>query len=266
MAEIRNLAADGVTLQSQQTWGPFISGLVEVRSTKIKFAIENISNRVLGATPFSVLVFAIQQNGTNDGDDFYWTAVDPNGTLSRPWGPDAASAPRVVVSAGGGAWVYSGTGEHGVVITAYNGTGETVVSDETTFTISVETKTATYTWVKQVSPLPIPTGYKIYRRDGAGDLGLVGTVLQAASPSFADDGSETPGVAPPIGNTTGGAGPAYGTVPADGAFTQADKSVAAGGLGLAIGQQWFFYGQVRVPAATSEVGNRRTLSLGSVES
>lgn len=262
MAVIKHLASDGATQQAQQTWGPFVSGLVEVRSTKIKFGIENIDSRVLGASPFSSIFLEIQQTGTNDGNLFYFTAADSNNTLSKPWGIGANGAPIVLVTAGSGVW--STTGTYGVTIVATNATGETIGSVEATFTISALTQRAQYSWVQT----PFATGYKVFRTDTPGTYGastLRATIIGGAVITFLDDGSATVAGTLQSDNTTAGAGPDYGTVPLDGAFDQTNKVIAVTPTGLAIGQQWFYYAQVRVPAATSDVGNRRTLKVTPVE-
>lgn len=262
-AEIKHLAADGATAQAQQTWGPFVSAAVEVRSDKIKFGIENIGTRVIGGSPFTTLVLEIQQIGTNDGWTFYYTAVDPDGTLSKPWGMGTAGAPTVSLLGSGG--VFAGTGTYGYEVTATNVTGQTIGSTEATATISAVTQRVTLTWVQT----PGATGYKVYRTATPGTYTtptLIATIVGGATVTYTDDGTAASAGVPPSVNTTGGAGPAYGTVPADGSFSQADKTIATGGTGLAIGQQWFYWAQIRVPAATSEIGNRRTLNVTPVES
>jgi hypothetical protein len=260
MAEIRHLNADGATTQAQQTWGPFVSGAVEVDSDKIKFGVENIGTRALGGTPFSQLLLEIQQIGTNDGFTFYYTALDSAGTLSKPWGIGAGGAPIVSLSGGGS----FSAGTYGVVIVAKNATGKTIGSTELVFTASSGQK-ALYTWVQT----PGATGYEVYRTSTPGVYGastLRAVISGGAIITYSDDGSATTSGTPPTVNTSGGAGPAYGTPPVDGSFDQTDKTIAVGPAGLAVGQQWFYWAQIRVPAATAEVGNRRTLNVTPVES
>ena len=271
---VRHYDADGATQLNQQEWGQIISDLVEVDATPRKFALENIDSRVVGASPFSGIVLRHEQVGTNDGHTFLYTAYDPNGTLSRPWGPDDESAPRVTLASPYGAWVYSGIGEKGVVMTAVtmdvygNVIGETNPSDEQVFTITAETQTATYTWVKQVAPMPIPGGYRVYRRDGTGALGLIATVLQASDPEYVDDGTILPGAAPPADNTTGANATAYdpyGEPPDPGDFDKTDKTIATAPGGMAIGRQWFYYAMLTIPEGTGSVGNRRAYRLAPKE-
>ena len=263
MAEIKHIAADGATAQAQQTWGPFVSGTIEVRSTKIKFGVENVGTRVLGISPFAQLALAIKQAGTNNGHTYYYTAADPNGTLSKPWGTSTGGSPVVTFQIGGGVW--GATGTYGVKIAATNATGETIGCTEATFTISAVTQKATYTWVQT----PGATGYKVYRTATPGTYGattLRATIGGGATVTYQDDGSATGAGTPRTDNTTGGVGPAYGTVPIDGNFSQTDKVIASAPTGLAIGQQWFYWAQVRIPAASSEIGNRRTLNVTPLES
>jgi hypothetical protein len=260
---VKHLAADGATEQSQQTWGPFVSGDSEVDSDPIKFGVENVDGRVLGTTPFTGLFLEIVQSGTNDGYTFYFTADDPNGTLSKPWGLGTSGAPSISVGGSGGSWGTTGT--YGIKITALNATGETIGSVEGTFTISGTGQKATYTWVQT----PGATSYKIYRTDSPGTYGASTfrtTVSGGATDTFQDDGTATSSGTPPSANTTGGAGPEYGDAPDDGDFSADALTIAlAAGGGLAIGQQWFYWARIKVPAATSEVGNTRTLNITPTE-
>jgi len=261
-AEVKNLASDGATSIVQQTWGPFVSGLTEVFSTKIKFGVENVGSRALGGTPFSLLLLEILESGTNDGFEFYFTAPD-TATLSKPWGIGASGAPIVSVGGSGGVW--SGTGTFGYTVTATNATGETIGSVEAQAVITATTQKATLTWVQT----PGATGYNVYRTATPGTYGastLRATIVGGSTVTFVDDGSATTTGTPPAVNTTAGTGPVYGTPPADGSFDQTNKIIATGPGGLAIGQQWFYWAQVRVPAATSELDNRRTLNVTPIES
>ncbi len=263
---VKYCSADGATQIGEQAWGQWISDIAEVDATPAKFALENIDARAVGASPFSGIELRIKKDGLNDGDAFYYTASDPNGTLSRPWGP-AGSAPSAAVAAGGGAWVYSGTGDKGVVVTAYSAHGETPASDEQSFTITDPFQTATYTWVKQSAPAPI--GYRVYRRDGAtGALGLIAQVLQSAPASWDDDGSVLPGAPPPTDNRTAANATAYdpyGEPPATENFTKTAKAIASAPAGLAIGQQWFWYSTLKIPAGTDATGNTRVVRIEPTE-
>ena len=260
MAEIRHLNADGATTQALQSFGPFVSGLLEVRSDKVKFGVENVDDRALGASPFAQLLLEIEQVGSNDGFNFYFTADDSALTISKPWGTDPGGAPTVSLSSGG-SFV---TGSYGVKIVAKNATGKTIGSTEATFDATTGQK-ATYGWVQT----PGATGYEVHRTDTPGTYGastFVALISSGATITYVDNGGATSSGSVPTVNTTGGAGPTYGTPPVDGAFDQTDKVIAVAPDGLAVGQQWFYWAQIRVPAATSEVGNRRTLNVAPVES
>lgn len=265
MAEIRHLNKDGATTQALQSFGPFVSGATEVRSDKVKFGVENVDDRPLGATPLAQLLLEIEQVGSNDGFNFYFTADDGSGTISKPWGTGDGGAPTVAITAAGAGGVWGSTGTKGVKIVAKNATGKTIGSTELTFLIDDTTKKATYTWVQT----PGATGYEVHRTDTPGTYGAStfrALVTPGSTITFQDDGSATSAGSVPADNTTGGAGPTYGTPPADGSFDQTDKVIALAPNGLAVGQQWFYWAQIRVPAHTAEVGNRRTLNVAPVES
>ena len=252
MATVRHYSADGATLITNQDFGTLVSGVIEVDSTRRKFALENIADRPLGEyPPFSSLLLTIQAVGDNDGAVFYYTATDPNGTLSKPWGP-TDSAPDVTVSLDAGYW--GSTGTKGVVVTALNATGETVAGGERTFNITDLSQIAAVDWEQT----PGATSYRVYFTDTPGDYSAAKyvTVSPGATTTVDLDGIGTPG-SPPSANTTGGAGPGYGTPPAIGSFSQVDKSIGA----LAIGQQWFYYAVVRVTPGASAIGNRRAVRV-----
>lgn len=264
MADIKHLAADGASAQLQQSWGPFASGLTEVRSSKLKFAIENISNRKLGSSPFANISLVIVQVGVNDGYTYYYTAADNTGTISKVWGATADGSPLVTIGSGGAGGVWGSTGTKGVRIVSKNATGKAIGSTEATFTIDDTTKKATYNWVQT----PGATGYEVHRTDTPGTYGastLRATIGSGATVTYLDDGAATGAGAIQADNTTGGAGPTYGTAPVDGNFAQTNIVIATDPTGLSIGQQWFYWAQIRVPAATSEVGNRRTLKVTPTE-
>ena len=259
---VKHLASDGFTEQAQQSWGPFLSGATPVVSAKVKFGVENVDGRALGATPLVGLFLKIVQVGLNDGNAYYFTSIDTSNTLSKPWGNGADGSASVAVGGTGGVWAATGT--YGVTITALNATGETIGSTEATFTITALTQKATYTWVQT----PGATMYKVYRTSSPGTYGastLRATIGSGSTISFQDDGTATTAGTPPVANTTGGAGPVYGTPPADASFDQTDKTIATAPAGMAIGQQWFYWAQVQVPANTSEVGNTRTLQVTPTE-
>lgn len=261
-ANIKHLSADGATVIVQQIFPTLVSDAVEVTGTRTKFALENVSTRPLGASPFSGLFLKIESVGSNDGRNFIFTALDPNGTCSKPWGAglDAGGVPNgsptAVVSAAGMGGVWGALQTYGVVITATNALGETIASVQQTFTITVATQKVTYTWTQ----VPGATGYKVYRTATPGTYGattLRATIVGGATTTFEDIGSATGAGIPPLTNTTGGAGPAFGTPPVIGNFAQTDLAIGV----LAIGQQFFYWMVEKVPAGTSEIGNKRTARI-----
>lgn len=258
-ALVRHLSANGRTAISQQNWPTIVSDILEAVSTPLKFAIENRGDRVLGAAPFSGLFLTIEQVGANDGHLYYFTAYDASGTLSRPWGDTPNGAPEAAVGASGDGGVWSGTGLKGVVVTAVNAMGETIASVEATFQITATTQRVTIQWEE----VPGAEGYRVYVTGTPGNYS--GDHLVADESDLDEQGSTTlvydgtaaePG-APPTENTTGGAGPTYGTPPDDSEFDQVNKAIGE----LAIGQQWFYWARLVVPPGTTEVGNRRAVRV-----
>jgi hypothetical protein len=262
---VKHLSADGATTLQQKNWGAFAASLSEeVDSVRLKFAIENNGTRALGVDPFTGFFLSIQQIGTNDGYTFVNFAPDTNGTISKPWGAglDAGGQPNgaptaVDDSAGGSGWG-SGAGTKGVVVTAKNATGETIASNEAVFNVSDVSRRWRYSWF----PVPGATKYEIYRTDTPGTYGA--STFRAenignGNVTFLDDGGATSAGTPPADNTTGGAGPTYGTPPPIGSFTQAPLTVALNsGGGFAVGQQFFYWAALKIPAGTGEEGNTRS--------
>lgn len=238
-----------------------------VLTTPRKIAVENISDRVMGGSPFTGLVMRRRQNGTSDGVSYERIADDPNGTISKPWGLDTdditgvlTGAPTAVVSLSPyGVW--GATGTYGVVITALNAVGETIASVEKTFVISFLTDTVFIDW----AVVPGATHYRVYVTDEPGVYGAYTLVDDTVLTSFTYDGTPPTAGTPPLDNTTGGAAPNYGVDPVDGSFGTADLTIAVAPAGLAVGQQWFFYFRERLPAAASSTGNKRVADLAPTE-
>lgn len=238
-----------------------------VRTTPRKIAVENISDRVMGGSPFTGLVLRRSQNGTSDGISYIRTALDPNGTISKPWGLDTdditgvlTGAPTAdVQSSPYGVWGSIGT--YGAVITALNATGETIASVEKTFVISVVTDIVILDW----AVVPGATHYKVYVTDEPGVYGPYTLVEDTVLTIFTYDGTPASAGTPPEENTTGGAGPNYGTDPVVGDFGTADLTIAVAPAGLAVGQQWFFYFREQLPAAATSTGNKRVGDLAPTE-
>ena len=259
--QVKYLSADGATQITSKTWPQQVSDIAEVLGTPLKFAVENNGARDLGVSPFSGAFLEIEQVGTGDGYLYALTTADPV-TVSRPWGEaedaaeDPTGGPTVVLGATADGGVWGALDTYGYVVVATNATGATIASVETEVVVNDATKRATITWVET----PNATGYKLYRTDVPGTYGantLRATIGSGATVTFVDDGTATGVGTPAVTNTTAGAGPTYGTQPADGAFTVADKAMGV----LAVGQQHFFWARLKIPAGTSEVGNQRTFRI-----
>jgi len=269
-ANIRYRAADGATILAGSTkdLGQVVaSPSAEVDTTSIKVTVENVGDRVVGVSPFASVVLRREQIGSGDGYTFGFSATDPNGTISKAWGAgvdgggvlngaplaaDAGADPYADWAPSGGAGVY------GVVIVAKNSTGKTIASVEVSFNVSDTGHLWQYTWVQT----PGATGYEVHRTPTPGTYGastLVAVIGSGATVTYLDDGDAPTTGTPPLVNTTGGAGPTYGTAPSVGSHTSADKTIAtAGGGGLAVGQQWFFWLIAKIPAGATSIGNKRS--------
>lgn len=261
---------DGATVLagSVKNYGQLLAyAATESDTAAYKVCLENVSDRALGVSPFASLLLKIVQIATGDGASFGFTAADPNGTISKPWGLhlDALNfkdgAPEATL-AGTASGVWGSTGRYGSVVTALTALGETPASVEVTFNVGALTDEWEIEWVQ----VPSATGYKVYRTavDDEGIYGassLVATIGSGATLTYLHLGSAPTSGAPPVDNTTGGAGPNYGTAPSVAAHTAADKTIATAVLGLAVGQQWFFYLMIKLPAGTTASGNTRSFRL-----
>lgn len=258
---VKHFSADGATVLTQNTWGPFVSGAVEVQSSRLKFALENVDARSLGASPFSLVNLEIEQSGTNDGYLYFYTALDTSGTISKPFGAGALGAPTATIVTTGGSFT---PGTYGYKISATNATGETIGSTEVSINVGLATDRVQLNWIQT----PGATGYKVFRTPTPGTYGastLRATIGSGATITYTDDGAATSAGTPRADNTTGGASPTYGTPPAVGSFTQADKLIAAAPTGLRVGEQFFYWAMIKIPALTSELGNTRVLRVLPVE-
>lgn len=265
--------ADGFTIVSGATKddGQIVaSPSVVVFDEAKKMCVENISNRKFGGSPASGAVLRRQQVGSNDGWGFARMAADPNGTISKPWGvavdgsDTLTGGPTAEISGPYGVWL--ATGDYGVVVTAENASGETIASVETVFTVGALTDEFTFAIVQ----VPGATNYRWFITNTPGTYGAYSLAFESGSGAvltFTFDGDLTSLVAgtPPDENTTGGAGPYYGTDPADGTFSTSDLAIATAPAGIAVGQQVFFYYIERLPAGATSLGNKRQFALLPVE-
>ena len=235
-ASARNLDSDGATTITLENWADAFAGVTQ---TPKKFGVENTGTRKLGAPFTTGLEEAIIQVGLNDGSSELRIGLD-TATLSQPW------AMTAVVGPAGGAWGVTGT--RGWKVTAVNATGETIQSFEVTFNPVDVTKKVTLGWANPAGT----TRNRIYRTGTPGTY--VTPSLRAdilAATTFDDDGGALSAGAPPASNTTGGAGPAFGTPPALGTAPVPFTS-------LEIAQQAFYWVNRVIPGATTEDGNPRT--------
>lgn len=238
-----------------------------VLGDKIKFAVENVSDRKMGGTGAGLVLKRLAA-GVSDGVNFIITALDPNGTLSKPWGAALDSglvltgAPTAVRSVGGGSG-WSTTTLYGAVVSAVNATGETIASVEVTFQPLAANDTWAITWLGPTGA----TSYKVFLTTTPGTYGATTLKATIAAPTLTAN-LTSPTVSsgtPRSDNTTGGAGPTYGTPPVDGSFGTGDLTIATAPTGLAVGQQWFAYFRETIPAGTSNLGNKRTMYLFPTE-
>lgn len=219
-----------------------------VTDTPKKYGFQAIGGRTLNS------IVAEIQNAIvgNDGDTELRIAGDTNGTIGPP------TSVVAVVGAAGGVWGSGGT--KGLRIAAINATGETIAQQEITFFVSDTSKEWNYSW----DVVATATGYKLYRTDIPGTYGassLRTTIGSGATNTFVDDGSATGAGQPATANTTGGAGPAYGTPPPDINF-----GIAALAVGNMTNLAFFFLWARRVvTAGTPETGNPRIAFLAARE-
>lgn len=231
---LKHFGADGVTQLTSKSWGPAFAGEAQ---TAAKFWIQNAGDR-----DSLSLSLAILQAGSSDGNSMVRLALD-TATVVPPYGLGSS------LSAAGAGGVFGATGVCEYTVTARNGTGETQGSVPLTVTVDVTTKKVTLTWQQS----PNATGYYVYRTPTPGVYGTStrrATINSGSSTTYVDDGSACSAGTLPSANTTGGAAPAYGTVPTLGAGPLSFGVVKIG--------QWACYWENRViPAGTSGDGNPR---------
>lgn len=225
----RHYSADGNIVITSLSWGNVNAG---TSVTSRKFFIQNVGDRDLTG-----LVFDFVQVGSGDGFVYMKWAAD-TATLSCPWGFSAT-----VVASGG---TIPAATTYYYRITGINATGETTGSIEKSATTAVLNSSILLQW----TALPGSTGYKIYRTVTSGAYGASSLLVSTSGVSYTDTGIATSSGTLPSANTTGGAGPAYGTPP-----TLGTSSITIGTL--QVGRQWIYWVGITVGAAVTESGNPR---------
>ena len=191
----------------------------------------------------------------NDGFDQSRIAADPD-TISPPWG---LTAP---VTAGGGSFAAIGT--YGYVVVAKKSAGRTIASTEITAAVTVVTQTVTINWLAVTGA----TGYLVYRTPTPGTYGattLIADIGSGATVTFADTGAAASSGTPSLENTTGGAGPGYGTPPAGLNTATAAFLLGQSAGTLKVGESDFFWFNRVIPANADASGNRRKVDFAVTE-
>jgi hypothetical protein len=231
---LKHFAADGYTQITGKGWADAYAGVAQ---TAEKFWVQNVGDRV--STALSV---ALTQVGSNDGASMFRCGMDVP-SLSPPWGITAT------VGAAGAGGVWGATGTYYYVLTILNANGQTIASIEVSAIVDVTTKKVTLAWTNPAGA----TSIKLYRSGTSGSYGASSLrITLVGVATYTDDGSATSAGQPPTANTTGGAGPAYGTPP-----TLGVGPLAIGVLG--IGQMAAFWINRVVPGGTTDTDNPRQM-------
>jgi len=245
--------ADGATVITGETLAKLLAGAT---GTALKFGVKNIGDVDLGlAASMPAVQVALELVLGSDGFDQARIAADPD-TISPPWG---LTAP---VTAGGGS--FGATGTYGYVVVAKKSAGRTIASTEVTAAVTVVTQTVTVNWVAVTGA----TGYLVYRTPTPGTYGattLIADIGSGATVTYADTGAAATTGTPSLENTTGGAGPAYGTPPAG-----LDTATAAFLLGqaagtLKVGESDYFWVNRVIPSNADASANPRRVNIAVTE-
>lgn len=221
--------ADGYAAISAKTLAKMLPGGIDPDVRKFGF-------RSTGSEDWpGTLKLSKAARGGTLGLDQVSLALDA-ATMSPPWGLTLS----VSASGAGGTW--GATGQVGYIVSSFNAAGETIGSFEVVAMIANTSQVVTVGWIEPDGA----TGHHVWRRVLPGGSyaspALVATV-SAGTTTFIDTGA-APGVgAAPVENTTGGAGPAYGSPPAS--FGPGPLAPGA----LAYGQMVFFWVK-RTPSAS----------------
>jgi hypothetical protein len=194
MATVKYLDRDGATQPpSTVDLGHAVAGR---NQTPRKFAIESISDRVLGASPFNGSELQRFPQGTNDGVEMFRIGLDTV-TLSAPYGVTA------VLGAAGDGGVWGATGNVFYRVTTQNADGETIGSVEVVVNVDVTTKRVTLSWTQVTGA----SGYRVWRSAASGvytPTALRAPNVGGATLTFVDNGTAPGAGSIPLVNTTGG--------------------------------------------------------------
>lgn len=256
-AIVQHFLADGATAI---TGVQLVNILAGVTGTALKFGVKNVGDRALGnafdsATNITAAIGAVPGN---DGSTRLRAALDTSGTLSPPWNFAGVLGP----TADGGVW--GATGQYGWVIVSVNGTGATVGSTEITVQVDDVTKRVTLTW----DAVTGATSYRIYRTATPGTYGattLRTTIGSGLTVTFTDDGTAAGAGTPALTNTTGGAGPTYGTPPAGLNTAVAPFLIGQAPGTLEMGEMDFYWVNRVVPSNSTPAGNPRAARMSFTE-
>lgn len=230
--EITHYLADGATPYTAKDWPNIFGGQT---GTAEKFGFRNTDERNWGA-----LAIALAAIPDNDGIDIARIGRD-TATLSPPF--------NIAASLAGSDGVWGATGIVFYVITAFNGTGETIASLEKRVNVTDISKHVALTW----DEITGATGYKVFRSTSSGVYGATSrraTVSGGGNNFYDDTGGSLSSGTPPSANTTGGAGPAYGTPPA---LDTASLAVSA----VKIGEMVFYWVNRVTTVGMANAGNPR---------
>jgi hypothetical protein len=255
-AIVQHFLADGATAITGVQLSNILAGTT---GTPLKFGVKNVGDRPLGNAFNSAtnVTLSIVATPGNDGSTRFRAAADASGTLSPPFGFTATLG----AAADGGVW--GATGEYEYVAVAKNGTGATIGSSGVTVQVDDTTKRVTLA----APGVTGATTYDLYRTATPGTYGASTFLANvgAGAINFVDDGSATGAGTPPLTNTTGGAGPTYGTPPA-GLNTAVSPFLIGQSPGtLEVGEMDFYWINRVVPSNSTPAGNPRQARIRTSE-
>ena len=256
-AIVQHFLADGATAI---TGVQLVNILAGTTGVALKFGVKNVGDRALGNgfDSSTNITASIESVPGNDGSTRFRAALDTSGTLTPPFGVELTLGP----TADGGVW--AATGEYGYVIVAKVASGSaTNASDEVTIQVDDVTKRVTIT----TPAVTGATGYNIYRTPTPGTYGASTLLVSvgAGAINYVDSGVATSSGTPATTNTTGGAGPTYGTPPAGLNTAVAPFLIGQSPGTLEIGEMAFYWVNRVVPSNSTPAGNPRASRMTFTE-